>query len=301
MYVHRSASDNATNCQCQAILGNSTGALIHNNIAHDNAWSIVSSGANSQIYNNSIYNSDHCFAVTNGTSGMAIHDNQCYNPYIWDTSSNAWHHDGIHVYTYDTPVTGTQIYNNFFWGDWGNNVTAHIFLEGNTASSPVNNTQIFNNYFRDCLTGDNGGNCTSTGPQGDGAILAGTQTVQDTGTQIYNNTFTTSNCGIFTNTKAISYQNNVTCGYGVYPTGSATFTVNANNVAPDSHVSTTTGQLSAGSKAIGAGANLTSLGISQLDVDRAGTARPATGTWDAGAYMYGISPSPPTGLNGVVK
>ena len=34
---------------------------------------------------------------------------------------------------YDTPITGTLIYNNFFWGDWGNNVTAHVFIEGNSS------------------------------------------------------------------------------------------------------------------------------------------------------------------------
>jgi hypothetical protein len=45
--------------------------------------------------------------------------------------------------------------------------------------------------------------------------------------------------------------------------------------------------LAAGSPAIGAGQNLTSLGIPALDVDMGGGARPATGAWDAGAYQFG--------------
>ena len=45
-------------------------------------------------------------------------------------------------------------------------------------------------------------------------------------------------------------------------------------------------KLQAGSPAIGAGVNLTSLGITGLDTDAAGVARPATGAWDIGAYQY---------------
>jgi hypothetical protein len=47
-------------------------------------------------------------------------------------------------------------------------------------------------------------------------------------------------------------------------------------------------KLQAGSPAIGLGANLTSLGITGLDSDKAGTSRPSSGAWDAGAYEYGI-------------
>ena len=37
----------------------------------------------------------------------------------------------------------------------------------------------------------------------------------------------------------------------------------------------------------GAGANLTSLGITALNSDKAGVARPSSGAWDIGAYQYG--------------
>lgn len=45
-----------------------------------------------------------------------------------------------------------------------------------------------------------------------------------------------------------------------------------------------TGKPLAGSTAIGAAANLSTLGIAALNYDRNGVARPASGAWDAGAY-----------------
>ena len=41
-----------------------------------------------------------------------------------------------------------------------------------------------------------------------------------------------------------------------------------------------------GSPVIGLGANLTSLGLAGLLTDKAGHARPSSGTWDVGAYQY---------------
>ena len=43
-----------------------------------------------------------------------------------------------------------------------------------------------------------------------------------------------------------------------------------------------------GSPAIGAGTNLTSLGIAALNVDKDGNPRPAIEPWDIGAYQYSI-------------
>jgi len=57
--------------------------------------------------------------------------------------------------------------------------------------------------------------------------------------------------------------------------------------------------LKSGSPAIGAGVNLTSIGVTQLNFDFTGAPRPSSGSWDIGAYVYG-SPIPPTGLTAVV-
>ncbi len=48
-----------------------------------------------------------------------------------------------------------------------------------------------------------------------------------------------------------------------------------------------TGKPAPGSAVIGAGANLTSLGIPALNSDINGVPRPATGPWDVGAYVFG--------------
>jgi hypothetical protein len=60
------------------------------------------------------------------------------------------------------------------------------------------------------------------------------------------------------------------------------------------------GTLQSGSPAIKLGANLTNLGITALNSDRNGVARPNSGAWDAGAYQFGAAtggqPNPPTGL-----
>ena len=50
------------------------------------------------------------------------------------------------------------------------------------------------------------------------------------------------------------------------------------------------GTLQAGSPAIGAGVNLTSLGITGLNSDANGVARPTSGAWDIGAYQYAAAP-----------
>jgi hypothetical protein len=56
-------------------------------------------------------------------------------------------------------------------------------------------------------------------------------------------------------------------------------------------------RLQAGSPAIGAGTNLTSLGIAALDSDITGAPRAVSGAWDIGAYLFPrTGPLPPSGL-----
>lgn len=61
-------------------------------------------------------------------------------------------------------------------------------------------------------------------------------------------------------------------------------------------------KLTTGSPAIGTGTNLTSLGITELNVDAAGVARPASGPWDIGAFQFGSTPdtTPPAAPTGVM-
>lgn len=66
------------------------------------------------------------------------------------------------------------------------------------------------------------------------------------------------------------------------------------------------GTLASGSPLIQAGTNLTALcsgSLAPLCIDKNGTTRPTTGSWDIGAYQYGSSapPAPPVGLTAVVQ
>jgi hypothetical protein len=65
-----------------------------------------------------------------------------------------------------------------------------------------------------------------------------------------------------------------------------------------------TATLQAGSPAIAAGANLTSLRQTFLNSDKNGTARPSTGAWDIGAFSSGSAvtrPNPPTNVTATPK
>jgi hypothetical protein len=75
-------------------------------------------------------------------------------------------------------------------------------------------------------------------------------------------------------------------------------------------VSTTTGIPNAGSPVIAAGTNLYSLcngqanpGLGALCLDAVGVARPSSGAWDVGAYVFnnGNGPLAPTGLVATVN
>jgi parallel beta-helix repeat protein len=62
--------------------------------------------------------------------------------------------------------------------------------------------------------------------------------------------------------------------------------------------------LQAGSPAIAAGANLTSLTQAFLDSDKNGSTRPSSGAWDVGAYSFGTAatrPNPPTNLKATAQ
>jgi hypothetical protein len=65
-----------------------------------------------------------------------------------------------------------------------------------------------------------------------------------------------------------------------------------------------TATLQAGSPAIGAGANLASLGLAFLNADKNGTARSSAGAWDVGAYSSGsaaTAPNPPTNVTATAQ
>jgi len=112
------------------------------------------------------------------------------------------------------------------------------------------------------------------------------------------------------NQQNYSYQGNNTQSLLIWRTigliGASIHDMNSKLVPISSLGLTSDGHLSAGSPAIAAGTNLSSLctggAINALCSDKAGNPRPKTGAWDAGAYSSGSAvaqlPAPPSGLTG---
>lgn len=270
---------------------------------------------------------------TNNTlTGAKIHDNDLGGgAYLWDTLSNSFHHDPIHIFCAHTgsTATGLQIYNNFIHGTWGNDQAYFNTSGGTHITSPVfienaGPAQVFNNII--VLLG-------KLSQPADGFIY-----FKGTGSnnaKVFNNVLVSDNEGIgiaFAGSSGHDLRNNIFNGleYAIYvPSGSSLTTSDYNDFFGsknwgnfstlaswqgqgfDLHSKQTDPKLDAsfrplsGSSVIGTGVNLTSLGISPLDTDILGVGRPGSGPWDLGAHVYGTAqssaPVPPTGLAAVVQ
>lgn len=135
IYVHNSTSDSATQ-RTYCVRGYSfpTNLSIHNNTMHDVGWCLDGGGNGLQFYNNEVYHMDHGVGSGGPESNISIHDNHFHDMANWDTSSDSYHHDGIHVFTDNGAVSGVLEYNNLFDGDMGNNVTAWVYDEASSGS-----------------------------------------------------------------------------------------------------------------------------------------------------------------------
>lgn len=251
-----------------------------------------------------------------------------------------WHHDGIHVFAQggsSDVMNGVKIYNNYIHGLWtvtnaGSGAgcfNAHIYFE-----ATIINPLIFNNVLEldaGPLNAPDGGyisvrgessgsgagiynNTISVNPASTSGAGSFFQIVGEPSCIVSNNLITTNsatNATYDTETTPVSSNHNLfyTMGsYFVYPgnafislaawqaLGEDVVSVNGNNP----NLSASFVPLS-GSPAIGAGTNLTSLGVAALNTDRAGIARPLSGAWTVGAYQSTAAPNAPTNLVATAK
>lgn len=340
LYVHTSVNDNTPFASRHTgIYMNGTGddITIHGcTFSHMLTGILLGSALEGKsgirVYNNTFVNVDHGVSL-GGAPGVGYSDVRIYNNNFgdtanWDTTDNLWHHDGIHIYhEMNSVITDTRIYNNRFYGDWGNNNTAHIFLEGeyggvDNPGSGMVNTTIFNNFFthtnavmpngsfiinglntiivNNTILGSGTDDiCTQAGTMSDGIIFK-------------NNIL--SSCKAFVGTIEGTASDSV-WDYNIYAdgrpyggglwswsateggaaSGTNTYATWQGWIQADSHSSfivdagvNSDGTLQSGSAAILSGVNLTSLGIAELLVDINGRSRPASGAWDIGAYQYAV-------------
>ncbi|MDP9338880.1 MAG: hypothetical protein M3P45_08435 [Acidobacteriota bacterium] len=341
LYVRN--SNDATNGVLQTGINavsirHSDGMHIDHNVFTNCGWCISGYGNNIEINHNDISKMDHGVAIgpdASGATNEVIHDNHFHDMGQWDTTTNAYHHDGIHLFSDSGPHTNPRIYNNLFDGSLGINTTAWIFMEGASGSFGIHGAIIFNNVLVDSL---NAGK-TMLWMEGHGS---------SSNNSAYNNYLYDGHGGGLgllvrgeTNFSAqnniigdVSYQSSSVASGGVnnnlyfnlYPTygNNNLFGWNTSTVASVSswrtlcscdanglfglpseiYADPSTGAIVSPSMAIGGGTNLTRLGIPSLNLDKSGNPRPSIGPWDIGAYSASTQPASvaaPTGLHATVN
>lgn len=320
MYIHNGMSDNnggGTYC----IWMDGTNNLIHNNVLHDceSGVTVEANSNNNQFYNNTIYNCNWGIFESGAASANSIHDEKLYNNEVydfanWDTTADTFHHDGLFVSgnSASTDVQNVQIYNNYLHGTSSSCspscMTAYIFTNTATAIYTYNNLIVANNgefvnnawIFHWANSNDIIANNTVIGgtASGSGGCIYGLSLTNAT---IYNNI--ASNCGVLMwmdSTTFSALDNNLyqasslsskwRIGSNFYSTLASWQSASGG----DSNGVAQTGSLNLNasyyplvtSSAVGAGSNLTSLGVTALDTDKASVARPPSSAWDIGAYQY---------------
>ncbi len=241
----------------------------------------------------------------------------------------------------NSPALTLYFYNNQCDGVLGNNFNACLFVEGTgsgtpwTGSSSGSTYYAFNNVF---VT--NNSHAAIEAALGNGDLFTNNTVVCSdalSGDISYNAGSSTANlfqnnaeqgCGYFmmwnsfgVTTLATDVDHNAYAngqGYNAYNytdkgIDTSSFTTWQSQCGCDSHavynasslnLNASTYAPNSGSPVIGAGVNLTNLcsgNLAPLCSDKAGTARPASGNWDDGAYQFGTPPPAPTGLAAIVN
>jgi hypothetical protein len=317
-----SIHDNAVTYAFNAIslgYGNGSTALttanIYNNVTDHHCWGLALGDGNN-----------------NGSgSGLNVYNNSI-GPHFDDylDAAQTMHADGMIVSAFNSgsTLTNSNFYNNYIQGDMCTNAafncTGYLFLTGS-----MSNINIYNNVFATVsgsyesllrLSATSGAfsnfsvyNNTFVGNGGPIGIKmdAGSNFV------IENNIFTgfsqqamLGNPGNFNMLGSVDYNvyysNNQIANGGVVYNTLASWQAAGHDAHGSSSNPLLTGAFAVGtsSNALGTGTNLTSLNNISLDHDKAGTLRPTTGPWVAGAYQSGASanaPAAPAGLTATVQ
>ena len=334
LYVHNDVADDTLdgstfNCFLSTHPGGTIS--IHDNVMHDMNWCLKiglfsNPGTVISIYRNEIYNMDHGLALFGDTFDQSytlnFHDNWIHDFANWDTTSNSYHHDGIHMYTGDGVRT---FYNNKFSGSMGHNNTSYVFeeiVQGGTKGSNPGSSQVWYNNVWIQAPNNNISNAL--------AFITGNAA-------FYNNTFVCADSNGGDNQEGLRYnfgtgyynsvprhltfENNVMSGcvtflegvntildgfnFNVYSAATAggqhKWSFNstpsdslsawqsstgkeANSLYTNSSGLDGTGMPQPGSSALQAGTSLLNLGLNALARDIHGVVRPTSGAWTAGAF-----------------
>jgi parallel beta-helix repeat protein len=342
MYVHTGSSSDGPNTFGIYVYGGSNNTITGNTV-HDTRWGLFyvypgsQSTTNAVISNNTFYHIDHGVVGGDGNgngilSGFIISGNTFHDMTNWDDTADSFHHDYIHVWAAGggSAISGVQIFNNYFYGDPGHNINTLVNIETQSGNTDTG-VMIYNNVLTNSSTvhlpaygyvssgGTNislynntiVGSSTSTSMANECFFLGGT------GYKIMNNTC--QNVGIFLvmpsggSISSVDYNNWYNSGAGFSVNNSfMTFSAWRSLCSCDSHTVTTSPLLDSSYKpqssspVVKIGSNLTTLGVTTLNKDKAQVQRVSSGSWDLGAYtLNGASssaaPNPPSGLAASVQ
>jgi hypothetical protein len=144
LYVRTSLSDLAATHSVNCVYWHLANYFTVNHITcHDASWAIAGDGNYFTLENSDIYHVDHGVAsgAVVSAGNYSIHNNHFHDFANWDSSTNTYHHDGIHLWGQNgARITSGAIYNNTFDGDFGVNITAHVFLQDS-----VSHVSVYNN------------------------------------------------------------------------------------------------------------------------------------------------------------
>jgi len=342
MYVHSGSNSDGGNSFGIYLYGGKNNTVTGNTV-HDARWAIfnVYPGSNTTsnvlISNNTIYNTDHGVTAGDGNgsailSGITVSGNTFHDMVNWDDTADDFHHDYIHIWAASggSSITGLQIFNNYFYGDPGLHINTLVNLEtqsGNTNDGAL----VYNNL----ITNSSAAHIPAYGYVSSGgtniSLYNNTIVGSTTSLNFANECFylggknykilnnTCQNVGAFlvlnanTTLSSVDYNNWYQSGGGFYAGGSfITFAAWKQFCLCDTHSISVNPMLDStfkplsGSPLVQKGSNLSPLGVSNLNKDKALVQRITSGAWDLGAYTMtsgesSSAPAAPTGLTASVQ
>jgi hypothetical protein len=283
----------------------SSGSILTGLLVHDN-WIYNFSNWNDIVGDNYHHNGFYAWAASGGT----LINPMFYNNKLGPGWGGEYQTSGL----WADVATGAAFFNNLFVANSGESVSNALIQAD--PSSTASNFYIANNTF--ILNAPGGGSAITVSSANSGAVfniknnLAYNSSTSSGSTSVISANYFTAGTinsnynlhyGYFNGSTPFIFNTNGTGGFtDLAGWQSATGSGNDSNDVTSNPNLSSTYKLQSGSPAIGAGANLTSLSITALNSDLAGTARPSSGAWDIGAYKYSsgssdtIPPAAPTGL-----
>jgi parallel beta-helix repeat protein len=307
IYVENSNNFAVVNCTLNnAYLGVyvlANGQTVTNNIVERNTISACSTAV---VF--------ACGGLTNDAiTGFSMRYNDVSMGGNWYEAADLNHIDGIHTWTSAGTMSGLTICGNYFHGNPSQNCTSQIYLTDNLKTCYVYNNLIVGTTTRPAegfininLTGTAdayiynntivGLGTTTTGGNG----FAADPSRAGTTVHMRNNIFSNCYVGIYDGSSAATWDSDYNvisgCGNVAFRTSAMTLATWKTATGGDSHTSTNSPNLSstyyvptAGSSAIGTGADLTAIGKTlgiDLTYDITGTTRTS---WDIGMVRSGVT------------